>query len=401
MRYPTRRIAPNVRMQIRPQNRSSLVSRRTAAILRRSNKRRRPKVNWSAVTSGITALTAVGALIFTALSLNATRDQVSVTQQGQFTERYSRAVEQLGQQGPDQLQIRLGGIYALERLAHDSPRDQPTIVEVLATFVRATAANMLDEFRQGFACIPDAPKTPLPDIQAALTVLSRRDRTHDNNTIVDLSQTCLRGANLSGMNLSGADLAHANLYGADLTGTNLNDANLGLANFAQTTLTDVNLIGANLTGANLTNAYLSDAHLNHANLSFTDFGNSYLGGADLSEASFDSTNLAHADLTNAKLIRAHVNSSNFQYADLSYTDLNHAALSEAWFVSAKLRHADLTNADLYGANLAHADLFSADLTGANLTNADLYGTNLSGAEHNSSTLVTNSNADGTTSGKWW
>src|SRR5262245_3897517 len=100
---------------------------------------RRPQVrrrgtNWSGVTSLVPALTAVGALIFTGLSLNAARDQIAVAQQGQYTDRYSRAIEQLGRQGSDQLQIRLGGVYALERLARDSPRDQPTIVDVLTTF---------------------------------------------------------------------------------------------------------------------------------------------------------------------------------------------------------------------------------------------------------------------------
>ncbi|MEV4317828.1 hypothetical protein [Actinocrispum sp. NPDC049592] len=74
-------------------------------------------MNWAAVTSLVTAITAVGALVFTGLSLNATRDQVAITEQGQFTDRYSKAVEQIGQQGPEHLQVRLGGLYALERLA--------------------------------------------------------------------------------------------------------------------------------------------------------------------------------------------------------------------------------------------------------------------------------------------
>jgi hypothetical protein len=107
----------------------------------RSPRRQRRKINWPGATSLITALTAVGALIFTALSLNATRDQVAVAEQGQYTDRYSRTIEQLGQQGEDQLQVRLGAIYALERLARDSPRDQSTIIEVLAAFIRPVSAS--------------------------------------------------------------------------------------------------------------------------------------------------------------------------------------------------------------------------------------------------------------------
>ena len=44
----------------------------------------------------------------------------SIAQEGQITERFTRAVEHLGS---DNLEIRLGGIYALERIARDSVRD--------------------------------------------------------------------------------------------------------------------------------------------------------------------------------------------------------------------------------------------------------------------------------------
>jgi hypothetical protein len=32
------------------------------------------------------------------------------------------------------IEVRLGGIYSLERIAHDSPRDQWTIIETLSAF---------------------------------------------------------------------------------------------------------------------------------------------------------------------------------------------------------------------------------------------------------------------------
>ncbi|MFC0112365.1 hypothetical protein [Kibdelosporangium aridum] len=147
-------------------------------------------MNWSALASLITAVTAIGALVFTGLSLNATRDQVAVAQarhavaeQGQFTERYSRAIDQLGRQGAEHLQVRLGGIYALERLVRGSPRDQPTIVEVLAAFIDSTALPKIaptglmpvaPEGSPGEVC-PN--QTSTADIQAALTVIGRRNPT--------------------------------------------------------------------------------------------------------------------------------------------------------------------------------------------------------------------------------
>src|SRR6516225_3233653 len=65
----------------------------------------------------------------TALALRA----FELTEQGQVTERDSNAIAQLGS---DKLDVRIGGIYALEPIARDSPRDHPTIMEVLAAFIR-------------------------------------------------------------------------------------------------------------------------------------------------------------------------------------------------------------------------------------------------------------------------
>lgn len=46
----------------------------------------------------VITLTAVGALVFTAISL-ASRDQIDVARQGQITDRYTRAVDCASQRG--------------------------------------------------------------------------------------------------------------------------------------------------------------------------------------------------------------------------------------------------------------------------------------------------------------
>jgi ABC-type Fe3+ transport system permease subunit len=48
--------------------------------------------------------------------------QLGVTREGQITDRYTKAVDQLGS---DHLDVRVGGIYALERIARDSPTIGP------------------------------------------------------------------------------------------------------------------------------------------------------------------------------------------------------------------------------------------------------------------------------------
>lgn len=72
-----------------------------------------------------------------------TQKTLRLTEQGQITERFTRAIDQLGEtddEGKPKLEIRLGGIYALERIAKDSPeREYSTVMEVLTAYARENA----------------------------------------------------------------------------------------------------------------------------------------------------------------------------------------------------------------------------------------------------------------------
>lgn len=146
---------------------------------------------------------------------------VAVTQEGQITERFTRAIDQLGS---DNTAICLGGIYALERIARDSPeRDHRQVMEVLTAYVREQVR--LEEGRQAES---DQESHRVPTtIQAILTVLGRRDRRYEQSGFhLNLSNTNLFRANLSGAHLEGADLIEAHLEQADLRGAHLEGAEL-------------------------------------------------------------------------------------------------------------------------------------------------------------------------------
>ena len=103
-----------------------------------------------------------------------------LTEQGQVTDRYTKAIEQLGSDKPD---VRIGGIYALERIARDSARDHPTVMEVLTAFIRehsqedwplpAPTSRMKWIIRR--ARFREQERSTRPDVEAALTVLGRRE----------------------------------------------------------------------------------------------------------------------------------------------------------------------------------------------------------------------------------
>ena len=64
-----------------------------------------------------------------------------VSQEGQIPDRFTMA-EQLGAtdlRGNPKLEVRLGGIYSLERIANDSEKDHWAIMEVLGSYARLHA----------------------------------------------------------------------------------------------------------------------------------------------------------------------------------------------------------------------------------------------------------------------
>src|SRR5829696_5072486 len=75
-------------------------------------------------------------------NLRATQQKLDIDRESQITNRFTQAVGQLGAElkdGTPNLEVRLGGIYALERIARDSPRDHWTIMEVLTAYIRRNA----------------------------------------------------------------------------------------------------------------------------------------------------------------------------------------------------------------------------------------------------------------------
>ena len=138
------------------------------------------------------------------------RRALELTEQGQVTDRYIKAIEQLGS---DKLDVRVGGIYALERIAGDSAQDHPTVMEVLATFVREHSREPWRLAVVGSDVSSEAKRATRPDVQAAVTVIARRDAGRDTRTVdlagADLTRADLRGAPLQGANIRGAILIQA------------------------------------------------------------------------------------------------------------------------------------------------------------------------------------------------
>lgn len=126
------------------------------------------------VAALLVALGAVGSLIFTSRSYR-------LNWEGHMTDRYTKAVSQLGDESSP---VRIGGVYALERIAKDSTKDRTTIIYVLGAFIRERSRlprEREDEVSE--------------DVYASLRVTARLLR-------LSTARLNLRGADLRNANLS-------------------------------------------------------------------------------------------------------------------------------------------------------------------------------------------------------
>ncbi len=273
-------------------------------------------------------------LVYTARTLDVSARTLDATREGQITDRYTKAVEQLGSSKVD---VRLGGIYALERLTGDSGRDRFSIEQVITAYVRVHAHPPRSEVVKGQALV---------DVAAALDVLSG----------LDPRRSYLRRFDLTGVDLHGLNLARADLRGAALRGANLDGAVFNRGKVADQPgsiesrrsedpyvpyYPAVDMTGADLRGAALRGADLRDV---------------VLTGADLRRAHAEGANLASTLLRDAKVSGVYLLGADMRKADLRAADLSYSDLSEVDLTGADLRGANLTGADLEDANVADADL---------------------------------------------
>ncbi|MEV0937635.1 pentapeptide repeat-containing protein [Streptomyces phaeochromogenes] len=254
---------------------------------------------WQRVERTITLLAAASAIAvstFTWKSITQVNNEQAITRDEQITDRYTAAVENLGHESSED--VRLGGIYALQRIMTDSHRDQPTVIVVLTAFVRGHAHPPKNPV-PGETETPD--EDPKAEIAAALSVLTTRDPRHDGRGRINLAGAHLGNASLDYAQLDKAILNSAKLPLAEMNGAHLRKANLAGANLADAKLRRADLRGAYLSGADLTYAKLTGANFAKGHLFRADMQGTVLYNADLRGVDFEQATLNGADLRCANL----------------------------------------------------------------------------------------------------
>lgn len=228
--------------------------------------------------------------------------QSDIAQRNLLNERYQKGVEMLGS---PTLEVRLGGIYALESLAENEPHTYYIqIMSVLSAFARNWHLEKMQGRQQNDSTRHSEMGMPPEDTHAILAIIGSR-----NSEQCEIESQRKYRIDLMGVRLH--DWVHGALDPATIL--NFSNVNFPLADLTKAsiqsavTFSNSFFFGANLAGAAFVKADFSNAHLNGADLSDAtlmkaNFSNAYLKDADLSGTLLSWANLSGANLQGAKLL---------------------------------------------------------------------------------------------------
>ena len=213
--------------------------------------------------------------------------QVDVAEQGQITDRINKAVQGLGAEKvvktqrkdsagnltyrkkdddrndysqpvmieltKPNLEVRIGAIYSLERIAQDSERDHIQIMEILCAYVRENSpATTLVPREPPFEHV-----TPRTDIATVISVLARRSAHQREIETKSRYRLNLSNSELSGMDFLKGDFSGTKFHGARLEGADFQQCKLYGTQFLSALLNYVDWHSADLMGARLDSAVIN------------------------------------------------------------------------------------------------------------------------------------------------
>ncbi len=357
---------------------------------------------------------------------DAAQRQSELALQNMLNERFHKGAEMLGH--PEIRSVRLGGIYALGRLAREYREVfHLQVIQLFSAFVvdqtttgeapekcdalvdsgagrnentdqsaslktkeesRDIAENPAQQSSYDFylavnGTIPRPPRLA-KDVEEVMRLIAERSEEQ-----IALEIEYDFRLNLADVSLGGLTLQHVNFSNIDFTKANLCRIRLWSAQFSNVSMPGVDLSAAYLPGVDLRKADMRRVNLSGANLTGADLRNAELGPVDLA-----SQNLWGTKLFTSKLVGVLLEGADLRGANMVGADLTGAQLAAAKLIQVKLTNANLSRADLRAANLSAAELSGANLSGANLERANLSGADFSkGSSIRSETALTQDQLD--------
>jgi uncharacterized protein YjbI with pentapeptide repeats len=241
---------------------------------------------------------ALAGLFFTYRSVQIATSTLEVTRRNQTVERFSSAIDQLGktENGHENCEARLGGIYSLAGVARDSDDYRQPVVDVLCAYVRRNSpkspgdrelsaeaqtsrrmeveailrvmaelmtnganlvgSNLSWTILRGRPTTPPSKRLALPEV-----ILTTSELGFIEWCYLDLTEADFKGASLESATLSDNIMVRGKFWGASMSTSDLTNSDLRNAEFLDADLRRAQLTGSELQGSKFTGAQLQHAHL--------------------------------------------------------------------------------------------------------------------------------------------
>ena len=295
-------------------------------------------------TSGLGALFG----IYLAILKSETNERQTYTdEQGLITDRINKAIERLNtndKNGLPIIEVRLGALYALERIAQDSIRDHIQIMDILCAYVKTNSP------------LPKKATPPSKDIQVAVKIIGWRGngiegkkrlrKEKQKKYFIDLSYCDLNGLIFNKMDLSRALFYYSNFDKAKFYETTMKSARFDYAELNDVRIEKTDITNGSFRSAEIIHSLFSVSNLTNASFFQANLSKSYIGNrvslcnASLADANMSNMEIANADMTNVRLDKA-----NLKDATISATNLNNTI-----FRDIDMENVDLRDSYIYDSN---------------------------------------------------
>jgi uncharacterized protein YjbI with pentapeptide repeats len=389
------------------------------------------KDNFNALRNALFILAALIGVPFFLWRTGIAQSQASTSRDRAYTELFTKAIEQLGAEKPKKedvldkkgnlakdnagqplmreiyvpnIEVRIGAIYALERIMNDSRKDAPAIVDTLAAYVRENCGEpqefeceipqaenftttgewlkAIDEYvgdpltpKNGTLvarahALRDFPHVSRIDIKTALTVIGRRpdwmkaEEDTKQRPKPDLQKVNLQGWDLSTFNLDFFNLNGAQMQGVDLRGAKMQGADLYNVEMQGANLSKAKMNRANMNVTELQGAFMSNVELQGAELSGTEMQASDISGARMQEAFMISTKLQRAKMDAAKMQKSTIIHTSMQGAEMAYSNMKEVSMGDVGMQGVDMANAIISDSQITTLLTTAASVISVDFSKA-------------------------------------
>ena len=255
----------------------------------------------------------------------AAQKQVDAVRQGMLNDRFHKGAEMLGN---EKLSVRLGGVYALERLADADPEEfHMQIMQQFCAFVRNPTEDP--------SCVSEEPAKDesriwqdwefdlRPDVQAIMKAIAgRSSRGIEIEQEIEFSSD-FRGANLRGLALDQTTLSDLWIWKVDLSKSSFNLTRLDNVSFMDVNLSPVAFVRTEFGNTSWDCCPMQGAMFNNSVFLETGEFEGFVA-CDLTCADFTDADLTGITFAQSNLRGARFDSANLTGVKFSANGLNPA-----------------------------------------------------------------------------